>query len=117
MDNLGLATYWGYVARDGSQWSADQYSARAGHSEHQSGLAFDVNFAGYAFNGTREAIWLEKNCHKYGFIIRYPSGKESITGYNYESWHCRYVGKELAKELTESGQTLEEFYGLTSKYS
>ena len=111
------ATYWGYVARDGSQWSADQYSARAGHSEHQSGLAFDLNFAGMSFNGTREAQWIEKNCYKYGFIVRYPYGKEKITGYNYESWHCRYVGKDLAKELTESGQTLEEFYGLTSKYS
>ena len=111
------ATYWGYVYRDGSQWSADQYSARAGHSEHQSGLAFDLNFAGMAFNGTPEANWIAKNCYKFGLIIRYPSGKESITGYNYESWHCRYVGKELAKTLTEKGLTLEEFYGLTSKYS
>lgn len=111
------ATYWGYVYRDGSQWSADQYSARAGHSEHQSGLAFDLNFAGMSFNGTREAQWIEKNCYKYGFIVRYPYGKEKITGYNYESWHCRYVGKELAKTLTKQGLTLEEFYGLTSKYS
>ena len=109
--------YWSYVYRDGSQWSADQYSARAGHSEHQSGLAFDLNFAGTSFNGTREAIWIEKNCYKYGFIVRYPKGKEKYTGYNYESWHCRYVGKELAKTLTESGLTIEEYYGLTSVYS
>ena len=109
--------YWSYVNRDGSQWSADQYSARPGHSEHQSGLAFDLNYAGTAFNGTREAQWIAGNCYKYGFIIRYPYGKESKTGYNYESWHCRYVGKELAKILTESGLTLEEYYGLSSRYS
>lgn len=111
------ATYQSYVYRDGSSESADTYSARAGHSEHQSGLAFDLNFAGTSFNGTPEAQWIAANCSRFGFIIRYPEGKEDITGYNYESWHCRYVGKELAKILTESGQTLEEFYGLTSKYS
>ena len=105
-----------YCWRDGVA-KAETYSARPGHSEHQSGLAFDLNFAGMSFNGTREAQWIEKNCYKYGFIVRYPYGKEKITGYNYESWHCRYVGKELAKTLTKQGLTLEEFYGLTSKYS
>ena len=109
--------YQSYVNRDGSQWSADRYSARAGHSEHQSGLAFDLNFAGMAFNGTPEARWIEKNCYKYGFIVRYPEGKEDKTGFSYESWHCRYVGKELAKTLTESGLTIEEYYGLTSVYN
>ncbi len=109
--------YWNYVARDGSQWSADRYSARAGHSEHQSGLAIDVNQASRYFNGSPVAVWLEKNCWKYGFIIRYPYGKEDVTGYNYESWHCRYVGREKAKRLTESGLTIEEYYGLTSVYS
>ena len=109
--------YWNYVARDGSQWSADRYSARPGFSEHQSGYAVDVNQASRYFNGSPVAVWLEKNCWKYGFIIRYPFGKEDITGYNYESWHCRYVGKEKAKRLTESGLTIEEYYGLTSVYS
>ena len=109
--------YQSYVYRDGSSESADKYSARAGHSEHQSGLAFDLNFAGTAFNGTPEAVWIAENCCKFGFIIRYPEGKEDKTGYNYESWHCRYVGKERAKALTESGLTVEEFYGLTSEYS
>ncbi|MBR6873792.1 MAG: M15 family metallopeptidase [Ruminococcus sp.] len=109
--------YWNYVARDGSQWSADMYSARAGHSEHQSGLAIDVNQASRYFNGSAVAQWLEKNCWKYGFIIRYPYGKEDKTGYNYESWHVRYVGKEKARRLTESGLCIEEYYGLTSVYS
>ena len=109
--------YWGYVARDGSQASADRYSARPGHSEHQSGLCADLNYASRYFNGTPTAIWIGNNCWKYGFIIRYPEGKEDITGYNYESWHVRYVGKELSKILYESGQTLEEYYGLTSQYS
>ena len=109
--------YQSYVYRDGSSESADRYSARAGHSEHQSGLAFDLNFAGMAFNGTPEAVWIAENCYRFGFIIRYPEGKEDKTGYNYESWHCRYVGKERAKTLTESGLTVEEFYGLTSEYS
>ena len=110
-------TYWGYVERDGSTESADRYSARAGHSEHQSGYAMDLNFAGMAFNGTPEAQWIEKNCFKYGFILRYPEGKEDKTGYNYESWHIRYVGLDRAKRLHDSGLTVEEFYGLTSEYS
>ncbi|MBR1764454.1 MAG: M15 family metallopeptidase [Ruminococcus sp.] len=109
--------YWNYVARDGSQASADRYSARAGYSEHQSGLAADINQASRYFNGSPVALWLAANAWKYGFIIRYPEGKEDITGYNYESWHVRYVGKEMSKLLTESGLTLEEYYGLTSKYS
>ena len=109
--------YWNYVARDGSQASADRYSARPGHSEHQSGLCADLNWASRYFNGSPTAIWIQNNCWKYGFIIRYPEGKEDITGYNYESWHVRFVGKEMSKLLTESGLTLEEYYGLTSKYN
>lgn len=106
-----------YSLRDGSTAYADFYSARPGHSEHQSGLCADINQASRYFNGSPVAQWLEKNCWKYGFIIRYPYGKEGVTGYNYESWHVRYVGKEKAKRLTESGQTIEEYYGLTSKYN
>ena len=109
--------YNGYVSRDGKE-AADTYSARPGHSEHQTGLAFDVNLAGDAFNNTPEAKWVNDNCYKYGFIIRYPKGKTNYTGYKYESWHLRYVGKELAEILYNNGDwvTLEEYFNLTSEY-
>ncbi|MBR5405993.1 MAG: D-alanyl-D-alanine carboxypeptidase family protein [Oscillospiraceae bacterium] len=110
------ALYDKYVARDGKA-AADRYSARPGHSEHQTGLAMDINKASSSFNGTKEAKWLAANCAKYGFIIRYPEGKESITGYMYESWHVRYLGKELAQKVTDSGLTLEEYLNITSVYA
>ena len=108
--------YNNYVARDGKA-AADTFSARAGHSEHQSGFTIDVNYAGDEFNSTPEAKWLAENCWKYGFIIRYPQGKEAQTGFKYESWHIRYVGKELAQKITESGLCLEEYFGIDSKYA
>ncbi len=108
--------YNDYVARDGVA-AADRYSARPGHSEHQSGLAFDLNSLTAAFADTPEGIWLAENCHKYGFIIRYPKDKEEITGYMYEPWHVRYLGVEKATEVYESGLCLEEFLGITSEYS
>ena len=95
---------------------ADTYSARAGHSEHQTGLAMDINNASDSFNNTKEAKWIAENCYKYGFILRYPQGKQDITGYKYESWHVRYLGRELAKEVHDSGLTLEEFLCIDSKY-
>lgn len=95
---------------------ADLASARPGHSEHQTGLAIDVNSTSDLFAGTPEAIWLEKNCFKFGFIIRYPKDKTAVTGYKYEPWHIRYIGKSKAEEITRSGLTLEEYYGLTSVY-
>ncbi len=107
--------YKSYVSRDGKT-AADRYSARAGHSEHQTGLAIDVNNASGWFNDSKEAAWLEKHCWKYGFILRYPKGKENKTGYQYESWHIRYVGKDLAKKITESGLCFEEYFGITSQY-
>lgn len=107
--------YNNYVARDGKA-AADTYSARPGHSEHQTGLGMDINNASTSFNGTAEAKWIAANCWKYGFIIRYPQGKENITGYMYESWHVRYLGKQLAKEVYDSGLTLEEFLCIDSKY-
>ena len=107
--------YSGYVSRDGKA-AADTYSARAGHSEHQTGLAMDINNASSSFNNTKEAKWLAANCVRYGFILRYPQGKEDITGYMYESWHVRYLGRELAKEVSDSGLTLEEFLCIDSKY-
>lgn len=110
--------YDNYVIRDGKE-GADRYSARPGHSEHQTGLAIDINKASSSFNGTTESIWIANNCAEFGFIIRYPEGKEEITGYKYESWHVRYVGKELAAELYLGDgkfMTLEEYYGITSFY-
>lgn len=107
--------YNNYVDSYG-QASADTFSARAGHSEHQTGLAIDVNTIDDSFAGTPEAIWLENHAHEYGFIIRYPKGKESITGYKYEPWHIRYLGVDKATEVYNSGLTLEEFLGIDSVY-
>lgn len=107
-----------YVARDG-QVNADRYSARPGHSEHQTGLAFDVGEVGREdlwltseFGETPAGQWLVANAHHYGFILRYPKGKEAITGFMYESWHFRYLGVELATKVYESGLTLEEYLGI-----
>ena len=109
--------YNSYVLNDG-QLNADTYSARPGHSEHQTGLAFDLNSIDDSFTYTNEGIWVNNNCYRYGFIIRYPKGKENITGYMHESWHLRYVGTELASKLYNNGDwiTLEEYYGITSSY-
>ena len=107
-----------YVSVDGKS-EADTYSARPGHSEHQSGLAFDVNQVDNTFDNTEEAIWLSNNCYKYGFILRYPKGKTNETGYMYESWHFRYVGESLASKLYNNGDwiTLESYFGITSQYN
>ncbi len=107
--------YNNYVAMDGKE-AADRYSARAGHSEHQTGLAFDLNYLTWAFGDSPEGIWLAQNCHKYGFIIRYPKDKEHLTGYMYEPWHVRYLGVEKATAVYESGLCLEEYLGITSVY-
>ncbi|MBR4830195.1 MAG: D-alanyl-D-alanine carboxypeptidase family protein [Bacilli bacterium] len=106
-----------YVRQDGRD-RADTYSARPGYSEHQSGLAADINNPSDSFNGTSEAIWLKENCYKYGFIIRFPENEDEYTGYKYESWHIRYVGKELSNKIHEAGDiSLEKYYGIESKYS
>ena len=89
--------------------------ALPGASEHQTGLAID--FAYYkdgVYNddvkeSDKEAIWIKENAYKYGFILRYPKGKEDITGFNFEPWHYRFVGLELALELYQTNQTLEEY--------
>ena len=92
--------------------------ARPGHSEHQTGLAVDFGAQGVStltvsFAKTKAGIWLAANAYKYGFILRYPSGKTSITGYSYEPWHFRYVGVETSTAMHNQGiATLEEFYGL-----
>ena len=112
------STYNYYVSRDGVA-KADTYSARPGHSEHQTGLAMDLNTINDTFHNTKEAKWLASNCYKYGFILRYPKGKTNETGYKYESWHFRYVGVDLATKLYNNGDwiTLESYFGITSKYN
>ncbi|EAO56830.1 D-alanyl-D-alanine metallocarboxypeptidase [Bacillus thuringiensis serovar israelensis ATCC 35646] len=90
------------------------FSAKPGHSEHQTGLVMDVSAKSFdnkleqEFEQTKEGKWLAKNAHKTGFIIRYPKGKEDVTGYEYEPWHIRYVG-DIATNLFEKGLTLEEY--------
>jgi D-alanyl-D-alanine carboxypeptidase len=95
--------------------------ALPGQSEHQTGLAVDISSASLecyidsCFSGTDDGQWLAKNSYKYGFIVRYPSGKENITGYQYEPWHFRYVGIDLATALYESGLTLDEAWSYILK--
>lgn len=106
--------YNNYVKIHGQQ-KADTFSAQPGKSEHQTGLAADVSSpsVGYQLTDdyihTPEGKWLNDNAYKFGFIIRFPKGKESITGYMYEPWHIRYVGKTAAKEIFNEGLTLEEY--------
>lgn len=103
-----------YVQADGKK-RAEQYSAKPGFSEHQTGLCADVSSPSVnyelvqKYGKTKEGKWLAKNAHKYGFIIRYPKDKEAVTGYEYEPWHIRYVGKAAAREIYRQEITLEEF--------
>lgn len=99
--------------------ATDKVSAMPGSSEHQTGLTMDISARSVGcqlsqyFGSTKEGKWVAKNSHKYGFIIRYPEGKSKITGYHYEPWHIRYVGKALAAYLYKHELTLEEFYGVS----
>lgn len=99
--------------RDSGLKYADSIAARPGHSEHQTGLTIDVatyNTPLAKFEDTEEFKWMSTNAHKYGFILRYPKGKEHITGYDYESWHYRYVGEEIATKVYEENITYDEYY-------
>ena len=101
-----------YVEADGVN-KADTYSARPGFSDHQTGLAIDVDNTTSSFENftnTKEYQWMLDNSYKYGFILRYPSGKESITTYQFESWHYRYVGLKLAKKIKASNLTFDEYF-------
>lgn len=104
-----------YVSEDGKAL-ADTYAARAGYSEHQTGLAMDILNGrwGYIDENDKEFAWLKDNSYKYGFILRYLDGKEKITGYMYEPWHFRYVGVELATEITRLGITYDEYVAKNS---
>lgn len=103
--------YNNYIKRWGQEYT-DTVSARPGHSEHQTGLAFDVGKLSNSYGETKEGIWLKENCYKYGFILRYLKGKENITGYAYEPWHIRYVGVDVATEIMQKNLTLEEYLGI-----
>src|SRR5690625_3128012 len=97
---------------------ANNFSARPGESEHQSGLTMDITTPDLnydltvEFGETDEGKWVQQHASEFGFIIRYPEGKEEITEYQYEPWHLRYVGKKAAKEIMDKGITLEEYLGL-----
>jgi zinc D-Ala-D-Ala carboxypeptidase len=110
--------YERYVERDGSE-AADRYSARPGYSEHQTGLAFDIGevnneqyYASEKFGETEAGKWVAANAYRFGFIMRYPEGKEKITGYMHESWHFRYVGIDVAEEIYKKNISLEEYLGI-----
>lgn len=107
--------YNNYVKQDGKA-NADTYSARPGHSEHQTGLAIDVIGSKYtnitSFSKEKEYPFVKENAHKYGFVIRYPENSSHITGYKEEPWHLRYVGVELATKLYTDKITLDEYYAM-----
>ena len=101
-----------YVQEKGIDY-ADKCSARPGHSEHQTGLAVDVEGSNRdydEFENSKEFVWMKENAYKYGFILRYPKGKEDITGYDYEPWHYRYVGVEVATKIHDLDITFDEYY-------
>jgi len=112
-----ITTYNYYVTQYGQE-KADTISARPGHSEHQTGLAVDVGNADgsceldICFGATDLGRWLATHAQLYGFIIRYPEGKEAETGYQYEPWHIRYIGRDTAKSIYDSKKTLDQYYGV-----
>ena len=108
-ENYQRGLYNNRVRTSGTVY-ADNYSARPGFSEHQTGLAVDINSTRIVFEYSAEFKWLQNHAHEYGFIMRYPKGKEWITGYSYEPWHYRFVGTEAAKIIYEENITYEEFY-------
>ncbi|MWB97479.1 M15 family metallopeptidase [Agromyces seonyuensis] len=110
------AIYNRYVANEGRA-GADRHSARPGHSEHQTGLTFDLNTIAESFGSTAEGQWVADNAHRFGFIVRYPPGKEAVTGYVWEPWHLRYLGVDTATAVHASGLSLEEYLGITSVYA
>lgn len=113
--NTQVSLYSSYATSHGQE-AADKFSAKAGQSEHQTGLSMDITCEAMSFllddtfGETEEGKWVSENAHKYGFIIRYPKGKEDITGYMYEPWHIRFLGVEMATDVYESGLTLEEYF-------
>ncbi len=114
-DSFQSRLYSNNVASNGVE-SADTFSARPGHSEHQLGLAIDVSHDGTLeeyFGETKVGMYINDNAHNYGFIISYPKGKTDLTGYIYEPWHLRYVGENYATMIYNSGLTMSEFMQLS----
>lgn len=112
-----ISLYNKYVKADGRE-IADTYSGRPGHSEHQTGLACDVYNGKETytnFEKTKEFTWMQEHAHEFGFILRFPKEKETETGYVYESWHYRYVGKDVASYIKEHNITYEEYYATIIK--
>jgi D-alanyl-D-alanine carboxypeptidase len=113
--NRQVAVFNNEIANSGKA-NANHAVATPGQSEHQTGLAIDISGTSVhfllteSFEKTKEGQWLAKHAHEYGFILRYPKGKEAITGYKYEPWHFRYVGVDAATKIYKNGWTLEEFY-------
>lgn len=109
------------IAKVGTFEKAAQAVAPPGQSEHQTGLTMDISAESVqfdllqAFETTKEGQWLANNAHKYGFILRYPKGKENVTKYMYEPWHFRYVGIKAAEEIYKHGWTLEEYFDNVQK--
>lgn len=107
------SVYKEYENQKGTKY-ADSIAARPGYSEHQTGLSLDIYSkectSASQFKDSKTYEWLMANAYKYGFILRYPKGKEKITGYNYESWHFRYLGVELATKVYKEGITFDEYY-------
>lgn len=113
------SSYRSYGAQQNIYVGDDELTARPGFSEHQTGLAIDVGAESgvcsldVCFADTPEGQWVRDNAHRFGFIMRYPADKQAVTGYQFEPWHFRYVGTDLAAEMREQGiTTLEEFFGL-----
>ena len=115
------AIYFNSLAASVGELAANQSIARPGQSEHQTGLAVDIStvsrncYLQECFADTSDGQWLASNSYKYGFILRFPKGKEDITGYQYEPWHFRYVGVDLATALHESNLTLDEAWSYLEK--
>ena len=109
--------YYNSLSSNGKEYT-DKMFAYPGRSEHHTGYAIDVTSASMNWGLSQDyasypdGAWIAEHCDEYGFIIRYPKGDEEITGYMYEPWHIRYVGVEIAKEITEAGITLEEYLGV-----
>ena len=107
------ATVYDYYVKMLGREDGEKRAAQPGYSEHQTGLAVDLNVENAGYKGYTKAkgfAWLANNCHKYGYIVRYPDEKIDITGYTYERWHFRYVGVEAAEIIHETGLTFDEYY-------
>ena len=117
-DNIYQTSIYDSIKNRQGKAKADSLAARPGHSEHETGLALDVSTLKGGLDGfetTEEFTWMKDNAHKFGFILRYPEGKEHITGYSYEPWHYRYVGVEVAEKIYELDITFDEYYAFYLK--